>query len=146
MLEFFSAQINSDKTRKVYLSVMRRVEEWCNKHGIGQLADMKAFQVAAFVKELQGATPERSNCRISHLRIYYSTRYWRLWPSDSDMSLMPEVCVDKSWNDCIHGKDPAWTPLRKGETRLRGLSPSLAMLCSPLPDRMRENIVVTLGA
>jgi len=54
VLEFFTAQINNDHTRKAYLNATRRFAEWCDKHGVGQLADVEAFHVAAFVKELQG--------------------------------------------------------------------------------------------
>ncbi len=54
MLEFFTAQINNDHTRKAYLNATRRFAEWCDARGIGQLADVQAFHVAAFVKELQG--------------------------------------------------------------------------------------------
>ena len=54
VLEFFTAQINNDHTRKAYLNATRRFAAWCDKRGIGQLADVQAFHVAAFVKELQG--------------------------------------------------------------------------------------------
>lgn len=53
VLEFFTAQINNDHTRKAYLNATRRFAAWCDAHGIGQLADVQAFHVAAFVKELQ---------------------------------------------------------------------------------------------
>ncbi len=52
-LEFFTAQINNDPTRKAYLNATRRFAAWCAARGIGQLADVEAFHVAAFVKELQ---------------------------------------------------------------------------------------------
>ena len=54
VLEFFTAQVNNDHTRKAYLNATRRFAAWCDRHGIGQLADVQAFHVAAFVKELQG--------------------------------------------------------------------------------------------
>src|ERR1700675_489832 len=54
VLEFFTAQINNDHTRKAYLNATRRFAEWCDARGIGQLADVQAFHVAAFIKELQG--------------------------------------------------------------------------------------------
>ena len=53
VLEFFTAQINNDHTRKAYLNATRRFAAWCDRHGIGQLADVQAVHVAAFVKELQ---------------------------------------------------------------------------------------------
>ena len=54
VLEFFTAQINNDHTRKAYLNATRRFAEWCDAHGIARLADVEAFHVAAFVKDLQG--------------------------------------------------------------------------------------------
>src|ERR1017187_5581668 len=54
VLEFFTAQINNDQTVKASLNATRRFAEWCDAHGIGQLADVQAFHVAAFVKDLQG--------------------------------------------------------------------------------------------
>jgi site-specific recombinase XerD len=53
VLEFFTAQINNDHTRKAYLNATRRFAEWCEAHGLDQLADVQPFHVAAFVKELQ---------------------------------------------------------------------------------------------
>ncbi len=54
VLEFFTAQINNDHTRKAYLNATRRFAEWCNDRGLGQLADVQGFHVAAFVEELRG--------------------------------------------------------------------------------------------
>jgi hypothetical protein len=59
VLEFFTAQINNDNTRKAYLNATRRFAEWCDHHGISQLANVKPFHVAAFVKELQGESSRR---------------------------------------------------------------------------------------
>jgi len=53
-LEFFTAQVNNDHTRKAYLNATRRFAEWCDQKGIRQLSDVQAFHVAAFVKDLQG--------------------------------------------------------------------------------------------
>src|ERR1700686_5044444 len=54
VLEFFTAQVNNDNTRKAYLNATRRFAEWCDGRGIGQLASVQPVHVAAFVKELQG--------------------------------------------------------------------------------------------
>jgi len=54
VLEFFTAQINNDHTRRAYLNATRRFSQWCGARGIGQLADVQAFHVAAFIKDLQG--------------------------------------------------------------------------------------------
>jgi site-specific recombinase XerD len=53
VMEFFTAQINNDHTRKAYLNATRRFAEWCDARGIAQLADVQPFHVAAFIKELQ---------------------------------------------------------------------------------------------
>jgi site-specific recombinase XerD len=53
VLEFFTAQVNNDNTRKAYMNATRRFAAWCDRRGIGQLADVQAVHVAAFVKELQ---------------------------------------------------------------------------------------------
>jgi hypothetical protein len=40
VLEFFTAQINNDYTRKAYLNATRRFAEWCDGRGIAhQLRD-----------------------------------------------------------------------------------------------------------
>ena len=54
VLEFFTAQINNDHTRKAYLNATRRFADWCAVHGLHQLDQVQAFHVAAFVKDLQG--------------------------------------------------------------------------------------------
>ena len=53
VLEFFTAQINNDHTRRAYVNATRRFAGWCDQRGISQLADVQAFHIAAFVKELQ---------------------------------------------------------------------------------------------
>ena len=53
VLEFFTAQINNDHTRKAYLNATRRFAEWCEAHDLDELAQVQPFHVAAFVKELQ---------------------------------------------------------------------------------------------
>ena len=54
MVEFFTAQIDNDHTRKAYLNAARRFAGWCETHGLHELAQVQPFHVAAFVKELQG--------------------------------------------------------------------------------------------
>ena len=72
MLEFFTAQINNDHTRKAYLNATRRFAEWCDKCGIGQLADVEAFHVAAFVKDLQGEfSPPTVKQHLAALRMLF---------------------------------------------------------------------------
>jgi len=54
VVEFFTAQCNNDHTRKAYLNAARRFAQWCEAHGLDELAQAQPFHVAAFVKELQG--------------------------------------------------------------------------------------------
>src|SRR4051794_25726586 len=54
VLEFFTAQINNDHTRKAYLNAARRFAAWCEDHGLHELTAVQLVHVAAFVKELQG--------------------------------------------------------------------------------------------
>ncbi|MCC7482952.1 MAG: tyrosine-type recombinase/integrase [Hyphomicrobiales bacterium] len=53
-IEFFTAQINNDHTRKAYLNVVRRFSTWCDGRGLQNLSAVQAFHVASFIKELQG--------------------------------------------------------------------------------------------
>ena len=65
VLEFFTAQVNNDNTRKAYLNATRRFAQWCVGRGIGQPADVQAFHVAAFVKHLKGKLTQTSSSSIS---------------------------------------------------------------------------------
>jgi site-specific recombinase XerD len=53
-VEFFTAQINNDHTRKAYLNATRRFGQWCQAHELAELTQVQAFHVAAFVKDLEG--------------------------------------------------------------------------------------------
>src|SRR5260370_31504716 len=54
VIEFFTTEINNDHPRKAYLNATRRFAQWCEARGIGELAGVEPFHVAAFIKELQG--------------------------------------------------------------------------------------------
>jgi site-specific recombinase XerD len=72
VLEFFTAHINNDHTRKAYLNATRRFAEWCTAHGIGELAGVHPFQVAAFIKELQGQfSPPTVKQHLAALRMLF---------------------------------------------------------------------------
>jgi len=72
VLEFFTAQINNDPTRKAYLNATRRFAGWCDQRRIGQLVDVKPFHVAAFVKELQGElSPPSVKQHLAALRMLF---------------------------------------------------------------------------
>ena len=106
VLEFFTAQINNDHTRRAYLSAARRFDAWCEARGIAQLTDVQAFHVAAFIKDLQGAfSPPTSGLSSSSMasselrpsRRASIRRGWRVWlrlrparplrgPSDAEAS------------------------------------------------------------
>jgi integrase/recombinase XerD len=71
-LEFFTAQINNDHTRKAYLNAARRFAKWCDECGIRQLTDVQAFHVAAFVKDLQrGFSPPTVKQHLAALRMLF---------------------------------------------------------------------------
>jgi len=36
VVDFFTAQVNSDHTRKAYLNAARRFAEWCEAHGLDE--------------------------------------------------------------------------------------------------------------
>jgi site-specific recombinase XerD len=72
VLEFFTAQINNDHTRKAYLNATRRFAQWCELHGLHQLTDVQAFHVAAFVKDLQGQfTPPTVKQHLAAIRMLF---------------------------------------------------------------------------
>lgn len=52
-IEFFTAQINNDHTRKAYLNATRRFSAWCEGRGLQNLSAVQPFHVAAFIKETQ---------------------------------------------------------------------------------------------
>jgi len=72
VVEFFTAQINNDHTRKAYLNAARRFAAWCDSHGLLDLAQVQPFHVAAFVKELQGRfTPPTVKQHLAALRMLF---------------------------------------------------------------------------
>ncbi len=72
VLEFFTAQINNDHTRKAYVNATRRFSEWCAAHDISELAGVQPFHVAAFIKELQGQfSPPTVKQNLAALRMLF---------------------------------------------------------------------------
>ena len=72
VLEFFTAEVNNDHTRKAYLNATRRFAAWCETHGLYELAAVQPFHVAAFVKELQGQfTPATVKQHLAALRMLF---------------------------------------------------------------------------
>jgi site-specific recombinase XerD len=72
VVEFFTAQVNNDHTRKAYLNAARRFAGWCDAHGLDELAQVQPFHVAAFVKELQGKfSPPTVKQHLAALRMLF---------------------------------------------------------------------------
>ena len=72
VLEFFTAQINNDHTRRAYLNATRRFAIWCDARGLHELAAVQPFHVASFVKELQGTfTPPTVKQHLAALRMLF---------------------------------------------------------------------------
>ena len=72
VLEFFTAQINNDHTRKAYLNATRRFAAWCEDNGLDELTAVQPIHVAAFIKELQGKfTPPTVKQHLAALRMLF---------------------------------------------------------------------------
>jgi site-specific recombinase XerD len=72
VLEFFTAQINNDHTRKAYVNATRRFATWCDAHALHELAAVQPFHVAAFIKELQSEfTPPTVKQHLAALRMLF---------------------------------------------------------------------------
>jgi site-specific recombinase XerD len=72
VVEFFTAQVNNDHTRKAYLNATRRFAVWCEDHGLDELAAVQPFHVAAFIKELQGQfSPPTVKQHLAALRMLF---------------------------------------------------------------------------
>jgi site-specific recombinase XerD len=73
VLEFVTAQVNNDHTRKAYLNANCRFAAWCETHGLNELAAVQPFHVAAFIKELEGQfTPPTVKQHLAALRILFN--------------------------------------------------------------------------
>ena len=54
-LEFFAATIRNKNTRMAYYRAVRQFFAWCDRHRIGELADIEPLHVAAYIEGLQQA-------------------------------------------------------------------------------------------
>jgi site-specific recombinase XerD len=52
-LEFFAATIRNKNTRMAYYRAAELFFGWCDRHRIGELADIEPLHVAAYIKKLQ---------------------------------------------------------------------------------------------
>jgi integrase/recombinase XerC len=51
-LEFFAATLRNKNTRMAYYRAVVRFFAWCDKHKIGEIADIEPLHVAAYVEGL----------------------------------------------------------------------------------------------
>jgi hypothetical protein len=51
-LEFFAATIRNKNTRQAYYHAVVRFFEWCDRHKIGEIADIEPLHVAAYIEAL----------------------------------------------------------------------------------------------
>jgi integrase/recombinase XerD len=56
-LDFFAASIGNDNTRLAYYRAVCNLFAWLEQHGIGELADIEPFHVAAYIKALKVSDP-----------------------------------------------------------------------------------------
>jgi site-specific recombinase XerD len=54
-LEFFAASIRNRNTRAAYLHAVGRFFAWCDRHRLGQLADIEPLDIAAYIEQLQAS-------------------------------------------------------------------------------------------
>jgi len=72
VVEFFTAQINNDHTRRAYVNATRRFAAWCDERGLHQLAAVQPIHVAAFVKQLQSeVAPPTVKQHLAALRMLF---------------------------------------------------------------------------
>jgi site-specific recombinase XerD len=62
-LEFFAASIENDNTRMAYYRAVCSFFGWLEEHGIGELADVEPFHVAAYIKALRVSEPGNRTVR-----------------------------------------------------------------------------------
>ena len=51
-LEFFAATIRNKNTRQAYYHATVRFFAWCDRHTIGEIADIEPLHVAAYIEAL----------------------------------------------------------------------------------------------
>jgi site-specific recombinase XerD len=72
VLEFFTAQINNDHTRRAYLNATRRFAAWCADKNIDALECVEPFHVAAFIKDLEDElSPPSVKQHLAALRMLF---------------------------------------------------------------------------
>ena len=72
VLEFFTAQISNDHTRRAYMNAARRFADWCAGNSIHELSQVQPFHVAAFIKDLQDElSPPTVKQHLAALRMLF---------------------------------------------------------------------------
>src|ERR1700745_1620922 len=72
VLEFFTAQISNDHTRRAYMNAARRFADWCAANSIHELSQVQPFHVAAFIKDLQDElSPPTVKQHLAALRMLF---------------------------------------------------------------------------
>ncbi len=52
-IDFFTANIRNRNTRRAYYKAASRFSEWCQTHGLDDLAKLQTLHVSAYIEELQ---------------------------------------------------------------------------------------------
>jgi site-specific recombinase XerD len=72
VFEFFTTQLNNDHTRKAYVNATRRFADWCEAHGISELAAVEPSHIAGFIKQLERQfTPPTVKQHLAALRMLF---------------------------------------------------------------------------
>jgi site-specific recombinase XerC len=72
VLEFFTAQISNDHTRRAYMNAARHPADWCASNSIHELSQVQPFHVAAFIKDLQDElSPPTVKQHLAALRMLF---------------------------------------------------------------------------
>jgi hypothetical protein len=119
-IETLAKRNATDRALPTYVLIGRGTFSSAGLNAIG----LKLKAHATFVGEPSGVKPnhygELKTLELpnSRLRVFYSTQYWRSWPSDADASLMPDVSVKESWKDYTAGTDAALSAITTSSARL----------------------------
>jgi hypothetical protein len=120
-VEFFTVNISNNHTRKAYLNATKRFSEWCQAHGVDQLADVQPFHVAAFLKDLEKEFPLPTVKHLAALRMLFD---WLVVGQIMDTN--PAHAVRGPKYVVKKGKTPVLTP-----QEARALLDSIAVVRAP---------------
>jgi site-specific recombinase XerD len=92
-LEFFAATIRNKNTRQAYYHATVRFFAWCDRHKIGEIADIEPLHVAAYIEAL-GKDFEKPTVK-QHLAAIRMLFDW-LSPARSSRPTRPMRSADRS--------------------------------------------------